>query len=326
MTNDDSQRSGERAGERPPIPNEVEAVAEFETAPQVVSSDPRAVIDPAAPAGQIAPPGAVESFDAPARPPAGPAESTRCPRCGTENQPGIAFCRNCGQRLVAAGAATVQRPGAPEGMQTCPRCGTVNRMGVAFCQNCGAGLSVAQPGAPPASPAYVPPAVSAAPAVQPRAVDHGRAVLGPIVLIIGAVGLAVAWALPFAFGDSSLFVRALGPEGYGINFWTAYPDGTFNDQAYFGAAAAVPALVLLLVLLAFGGFARARPGPIQVIGLLLAFLWAAALAALFIIVEVLGADAGAFTALLRALSPAGIIFFLSSIVVVIGTLTRFARS
>ena len=31
-----------------------------------------------------------------------PGESTKCPRCGTENRPGIAFCRNCGQRLVAA--------------------------------------------------------------------------------------------------------------------------------------------------------------------------------------------------------------------------------
>ncbi|HET6744758.1 MAG TPA: zinc ribbon domain-containing protein, partial [Candidatus Limnocylindria bacterium] len=40
-----------------------------------------------------------------------PGESTRCPRCGTENRPGIAFCQNCGQRLIAAGApATVERP------------------------------------------------------------------------------------------------------------------------------------------------------------------------------------------------------------------------
>src|SRR5207253_6736827 len=85
-------------------------------------------------------------------------ESTQCPRCGTENRPGIAFCRNCGQRLVAAGvAATLERPGAPQGTQTCPRCGTVNRAGVAFCQNCGANLrATAQP-----APGYVPPPASA---------------------------------------------------------------------------------------------------------------------------------------------------------------------
>ena len=42
-------------------------------------------------------------------------ESTQCPRCGTENRPGVAFCRNCGQRLVAAGvASTLERPGAPQ--------------------------------------------------------------------------------------------------------------------------------------------------------------------------------------------------------------------
>ena len=79
-------------------------------------------------------------------------ESTQCPRCGTENRPGLAFCRNCGQRLVAAGvASTVERPGAPEGTMACPRCGTHNRAGVAFCQNCGANLRGAAPG-------YVPPA------------------------------------------------------------------------------------------------------------------------------------------------------------------------
>ena len=41
-------------------------------------------------------------------------ESTQCPRCGAENRAGLAFCRSCGQRLVAAGvASTVERPGTP---------------------------------------------------------------------------------------------------------------------------------------------------------------------------------------------------------------------
>ena len=87
-----------------------------------------------------------------APPPAEIGESTQCPRCGTENRPGLAFCRNCGQRLVAAGLApTVERLGAPEGTLACPRCGTHNRAGVAFCQNCGANLP------PAATPGYVPP-------------------------------------------------------------------------------------------------------------------------------------------------------------------------
>ena len=68
-------------------------------------------------------------------------EGTICPRCGTDNRPGIAFCRACGQRLMAPGApAAVERPSPPEGAQACPRCGTHNRAGVPFCQNCGANL------------------------------------------------------------------------------------------------------------------------------------------------------------------------------------------
>ena len=74
-------------------------------------------------------------------------EGTICPRCGTDNRPGIAFCRSCGQRLMAPGApAAVERPSPPEGTQACPRCGTHNRAGVAFCQNCGANLRPADAG------------------------------------------------------------------------------------------------------------------------------------------------------------------------------------
>ena len=98
------------------------------------------------------------------------------------------------------------------------------------------------------------------------------------------------------------------------------------DQAYFGLAAAVPILLLLLAVLSLAGALRARPAMLPHVALLVALVWALGLAAVFGVVEVVGADASELTALLRSLSPAGIIFFLSSIIVVIGVLTRFARS
>jgi hypothetical protein len=252
-----------------------------------------------------------------------PGESTQCPRCGTENRPGIAFCSNCGQRLVAAGAATtVARPEAPEGTQACPRCGTHNRQGVAFCQNCGANLRAAEPG-------YVPPAVAAAAATaadqeQERA---GHAVLGPVVLLVGALGMATGWLLPFALGTGSLYDRAFGdPAGYGIGFWSGYDQiSGLASQAYFGFAAPVPILVALLLVLAVAGIAKATPGVLQVIGLVIALVWSLGLLILFVVVEVLGSDAGDLLGMLAGLSPAGIIFALSSLIVIIGTLTRFGR-
>ncbi|HET7685962.1 MAG TPA: zinc-ribbon domain-containing protein [Candidatus Limnocylindria bacterium] len=253
-------------------------------------------------------------------------ESTQCPRCGTENRPGLAFCRNCGQRLVAAGVApTVQRPGTPEGTMACPRCGTHNRAGVAFCQNCGANLRAV------ATPGYVPPAAAAVEGERPTVVveDAGRAVLGPVVLLIGAAGMIAGWLLPFPYGGGdSLFARAFGSGGYGVGFWNAYPDvaGGLADQAYFGFAAPAPLLVALLVLLAIGGMVRARPGGLQSIGLGIALLWSIGLAVLFVVVEVVGNMGGPITELLRGLTPGGIIFFLASLIVVIGALTRFARS
>ena len=126
----------------------------------------------------------------PSRPATEVGESTQCPRCGTENRPGVAFCRSCGQRLIAAGvAATVERPGAPEGTMACPRCGTHNRAGVAFCQNCGANLRAVAPG-------YVPPAVAVAGEPSSESVEVGRrgAVLGPVVLLIGLVGIVTGYA------------------------------------------------------------------------------------------------------------------------------------
>jgi len=248
-----------------------------------------------------------------------PGESTKCPRCGTENRPGIAFCRNCGQRLVAAGApTTVARPAPPEGTQACPRCGTHNRAGVAFCQNCGANLRGPVEG-------YVPPAVAGEAPAAAAAEEPGRAFLGPIVLLIGAIFLGVAWALPF-IGDASLYARAFGSDGYGIAFWSAY-DGLVGlaEQAYFGFAAPAPLLIGLLAVLAVAGMARRVPGAGQLVGLVIALLWTIGLVVLFIVVEVLGAGGGDLLDILRALTPGGIIFMLASLIVVIGVLTRLGR-
>ena len=248
-------------------------------------------------------------------------ESTQCPRCGTENRPGLAFCRNCGQRLVAAGvASTVERPGVPEGTQACPRCGTHNRAGVGFCQNCGANLRGTAPG-------YVPPAVADEGVV---AVEAGRrgAILGPVVLLIGLIGIITAYLLPFEYGAGSLFDRAYGADGYGIAFWNGYPDvnAALADQAYFGLAAPAPLFGLLLLVLAIAGFVRAVPGLLQRIGLGIALLWSVGLIVLFVVIELAASWSGDIVALLRDLSPAGIIFFLAALIVLIGTLTRFGRS
>lgn len=283
------------------MPSEVEAYPATPTEP--VESEPAAEIAQAVPAAATQ---------------AG--ESTQCPRCGQENPPGLSFCRNCGQRLVAAGvASTIERPATAEGTMACPRCGTHNRTGVAFCQNCGANLRGTSAG-------YVPPAVAGEAATPAAQAMTGGAVLGPVVLLIGIVGLVTGYLLPFAFGSGSLFERAFGAGGYGIGFWTAYPDSGLPDQLYFGLAAAVPVLAVLLAVLAIAGFIRARPGMLQSIGLWIALLWSIGLAALFVVAELAGNWSGDIVGMLRDLSPGGIIFFLASLIVLIGTLTRFGRS
>lgn len=248
-------------------------------------------------------------------------ESTQCPRCGTENRPGLAFCRECGQRLVAAGvSSTIERPGAPEGTQACPRCGTHNRAGVAFCQNCGANLRGTAPG-------YVPPSVAEEEGVAVERERRG-AVLGPVVLLIGLVGLITGYLLPFAYGSGSLFDRAFGSGGYGIGFWDGYPEvgAALADQAYFVLAAPVLLLGLLVLALAVAGFMRAAPGMLQTVGLVVALLWSVGLVLLFLVVELASNWDGDLVGLLRLLTPAGIIFFLSGLIILIGVLTRFGRS
>lgn len=271
------------------------------------------------------PPSDVEAWAAPAPPPSSsgaipahsvPAtplgEGVRCARCGTDNRPGIAFCRSCGQRLVAAGEpATVERPEPLEGTAACPRCGTHNRAGVAFCQNCGANLRTPDPGVP-----------------LPQARRPSRAILGPVVLLIGAAGLLAAWLLPFPFGGASLWDRSFGaPGGYGATFWSAYPtSGRLVDTAYFGLAAPVPILLGILLLLAAAGLLRAAPGTIQRVGLVIALAWSLGLAAMFVVVELLGGPGGDLVDILRALSPGGIIFMLAGLIVAIGSLTRWWRA
>jgi hypothetical protein len=249
-------------------------------------------------------------------------ESTQCPRCGTENRPGLAFCRNCGQRLVAAGvASTVERPGAPEGTMACPRCGTHNRAGVAFCQNCGANLRASAPG-------YVPPAIAGEPSTETVVVGRRGAVLGPVVLLIGLVGIVTGYLLPFLYGSGSLYERAVGANGYGVAFWTAYPDvgAGLPDQLYYGLAGPIPILGLLVLVLAIAGFVRAAPGLLQTIGLVIALLWSVGLIVLFGVIELAGNWSGDIVGMLRVLTPAGIIFMLSALIVVIGSLTRLGRS
>lgn len=299
----------------PPASNEDRAPEEVEAYPAEAASQPPEA--GAATSATVAPAHAVPDAEA------STGESTQCPRCGTENRPGLSFCRNCGQRLAAAGvSSTVERPGTPEGTQACPRCGTHNRAGVAFCQNCGANLRGTAEG-------YVPPAA----AVEEReaAAEPARrrgAVLGPVVLLIGLAGLVTGYLLPFLYGaGNSLLERAWGADGYGIAFWNGYPDvnASLADQAYFGLAAPVPILGLLLLVLAVAGFVRAAPGPAQMIGLIVALLWSVGLIVMFVMVELMANAGGDIVGMLRQLTPAGIIFFLSSLIVVIGTLTRFSR-
>ena len=139
--------------------------------------------------------------------------------------------------------------------------------------------------------------------------------------------MATGWLLPFAFGGASLWDRSYGAAGgYGLAFWESYPNGPISEAAYFGLAAPVPILVVLLVLLAVAGVARAAPGAVQRAGLLIALVWALGLAALFIVVELLAGPGGDVVKILRSLSPGGIIFLLAGLIVAIGSLTRLWRA
>ncbi len=243
--------------------------------------------------------------------PATPAgEEQRCAHCGGLNRPGIAFCSTCGRRLSPHGEAP-QRPSAPGRPGPCPRCGTPNPAGAAFCQNCGAGLRVA----------------AVLPAPDPVRQPASRAWLGPTVLAIGAAGMVLAWGQPFDYGSGSLLERSLGPGGWGLAFWTGYPESSAGlaAQIYFGFAAPVPALILGLLVLAGWGLRDPEPLGAQRVGLWLAGGWAIALSIGFVGVELLAGPGGGIIPVLRALSPAGVIFLLAGLVSAIGVVTRLAR-
>ena len=138
----------------------------------------------------------------------------------------------------------------------CPRCGTHNRAGVAFCQNCGANLRGTAPG-------YVPPAVAGARRLSRRRCQRRGAVLGPVVLLIGLVGLITGYLLPFLYGGGSLFERAFGRAATASRSGPAIRTTQPGGQIYFGLAAPVPILAVLLAILAVAGFTRARPGMLQ---------------------------------------------------------------
>jgi hypothetical protein len=311
MQDDERDQAHEAAPADAVTEGPTEPVEEAPPAPAPSEAEAWVVPPPTSPSN----PDVIAAHPVPATP---LSEGTTCPRCGTDNRPGIAFCRACGQRLIAPGApAAVERPSPPEGSQACPRCGTHNRAGVAFCQNCGANLRPAEAGV----------AAAAAETAAPAAARSGRAFLGPVVLLIGAAGMATGWLLPFALGGASLWDRSYGaPGGYGLAFWESYPNGPISQAAYFGIAAPVPILVLLLVVLAVAGVARAAPGAVQRVGLLIALAWAIGLAALFVVVELLAGPGGDAVQILRSLSPGGIIFLLAGLIVVIGSLTRLWRA
>jgi uncharacterized OB-fold protein len=250
-------------------------------------------------------------------------EASICRRCGTANLPGVSFCTTCGQRLVAADEATMARPGPAGEAAPCPRCGALNRLGSAFCSECGFNIRPAvAPAAGSVAAAGSAPRPEAHASTAPRPV---RAWLGPIVLAIAAVGLATAWFLPFSLADGSLADHALGPGGYGLAFWSAYPaDAGLLQTAYFGVAAPLPVAVGLLLILAVVGMVRGAPGRPQRIGLGIAIAWCAALALLFVLVEIGSGLGDDLIGLLRGLSPAGLIGFLSGIIGAIGSVTRMA--
>jgi len=215
------------------------------------------------------------------------------------------------------------RPGSGAEAAPCPRCGAINRSGSAFCSECGFNIrpAVAAAAGPVAASGSVPlPEATPSTAVRPV-----RAWLGPTVLTIAAVGLATAWFLPFSLVEGSLADQALGSGGYGLAFWTAYPaDAGLLQAMYFGVAAPLPIAVGLLLLLAGVGAIRGTPGRPQRIGLGIALVWCAALAILFVVVEIGSGLGDDLIGLLRGLSPAGLIGFLSGIIGAIGAVTRLA--
>ncbi len=58
-----------------------------------------------------------------------------CPRCGAENNPGAAFCSQCGATMARSVIHQAEQPS-----HVCRRCSHINREDARFCTYCGAGL------------------------------------------------------------------------------------------------------------------------------------------------------------------------------------------
>jgi zinc-ribbon domain len=218
----------------------------------------------------------------------------------------------------------MSRPGSIAESAPCPRCGAINRAGSAFCSECGFNIRLAV--TPTADRVAAPAAGEPLPAEAAfSAARPSHAWLGPVVLTIAAVGLGTAWFLPFSQAEGSLAEGALGAAGYGLAFWTGYPaDAGLLQATYFGVAAPLPILVGLLLVLAGAGIWRGAPGRPQRIGLWIGLVWCAVLAILFVVVEIGSGLGDDLISLLRGLSPAGLIGFLSGIIGSIGSVTRLA--
>jgi hypothetical protein len=76
--------------------------------------------------------------------------------------------------------------------------------------------------------------------------------------------------------------------------------------------------------LAAVGIFRASPGRLQRVGLVIAIAWCLAFAVLFVVVEIGSGLGDDLINLLRGLSPAGLIGFLSGVIGAIGGTTRLA--
>ncbi len=67
-----------------------------------------------------------------------------CPRCGTDNEPGNKFCKECGIDLVQPQASEQVSPDEATGpveKKVCPACRTVNAASSTYCYKCGIALS-----------------------------------------------------------------------------------------------------------------------------------------------------------------------------------------
>lgn len=85
--------------------------------------------------------------------------ASRCPSCGAKIRSDMAFCSNCGARLVQP------EPPKPAAQAFCSNCGAPLAEGAAFCTSCGARVSTPEPAAAP-TPVLVTPAPQPQP-VQP---------------------------------------------------------------------------------------------------------------------------------------------------------------